>query len=183
MLWSPPEGSGRLKEAAVLAVAFHFSPHVWNSESVISSAPSQTLAFSDKPCKEQQGRGMFLQLSALTQSKISEAAAISWPGSYPNYSILSSSKVEGRLALALLVVLTAQPVWFALAFLESCHVAAHTVPARLHGQCSSSSPCPQSGYSVSAHSWLFPLSFVLCHHDGHGYHCGWSQRIVVFALP
>lgn len=67
LLWSPPEGSGGLKEAAVLVVAFHFAPRAANS--LISSESSQTLALSDKPHKEQQVRGLFLQLSALIQSK------------------------------------------------------------------------------------------------------------------
>lgn len=174
LLWSPPEGSGRLKEAAVLALAFHFAPRAGNRESVISSESSQTLALCDKPCKEQQVRGMFLQLSALTQSK--------WQWGSCNILVLGLPKPQhpfifqsGRLALAPPVALTAQPVWFALAFWESCHVAAHIVPARLHGQCSSLFPRPQSGSSVSAQSCLFHLSFDQCHHDGHGYHCGWSQ--------
>jgi len=39
----------------------------------------------------------------------------------------------------------------------------------------SSSPYPQSGYSVTAHSCLFHWSFDQCHHDGHDFHCNWPQ--------
>lgn len=99
----------------------------------------------------------------------------------PNSSILFFSKVEGLHWLCWLCWLRS-PVWFAVAFWESCHVTAHMVPARLHRQCSSSSPRPQCGYSVSAHSCLFHLPFDQCHHYGHGSHCGWSQSSLLSPL-
>lgn len=83
---------------------------------------------------------------------------------------------SGRLALALLDVLTAQPVWFALAFWESCHVTAHMVPARFLLSLSSEwifCECPQ-----------LPLSLVLWSVSSWWpwYHCGWSQSSLLSPL-
>lgn len=104
---------------------------------------------------------MFLQSSALTQSKISEAAATSWPWGYPNSSMLSSSKVEGLHWLCWMC-------WLHSLSDLPWHFGNPAMSQHIWSLQGSSSPCPQSGYSVNAHSCLFLLSFDQCHHDGHG---------------
>lgn len=148
LLWSPPEGSGRLKEAAVLAVAFHFSPRAGNRESAISSESSQMLDLSDKTLQEQQVHGMFLQLPALTQSK--------WQGGSCKRLVLWLPRPWHPFLFE-----TALACSYWLCWLHVCLGMCWVLP-----HCGTCSPCKAPG--AATRICLLCLSSGQWHQDGHG---------------
>lgn len=149
-LWSPPAGSGRLKEAAVLAVAFHFSTRAENRESAISSESSQMLDLSDKTLQEQQVRRMFLQLPALTQSK--------WQGGSCKGLVLGIPRPWHPFLFQ-----TALACWCWLCWLQVCLGMWRVLP-----HCGTGSPCKAP--RAATHICLLRLSSDQWHQDAHGHH-------------